>query len=73
MQAYMEFEWPKLYEKVHKTKLLTDDGRIRLASGDRKPYAEMCARAVLLFEHSTGMADNPSLDQKLNEAQLISS
>ena len=60
----MEHEWPKLYQSVHKRPLLCEDGsgRLRLPSGARVPYAQLCARAVLWYEHVSGMGDNPPLD-----------
>ena len=64
MQQYMEHEWPKLYEHHHHVPLLNDKGEIRLPSGVRANYAALCARAVLYFEHASGLAENPCLGQQ---------
>jgi hypothetical protein len=64
MQQYMEHEWPKLYEHHHHAPLLNDIGEISLPSGVRANYAALCARAVLYFEHASGLAKNVFLGQQ---------
>ncbi len=66
MQSNLECDVPALYKNITGRDLTNSMDLVRLPDGTRTRYGEICARAVLWFEHVSVMSRNPHLDQVIS-------